>query len=56
MFKEFFKLSELQSVPVFVMLFFIGIFTLVLFRIFSKKRRSHYDAMSRLPLETEGDA
>ena len=54
MFKEFFKFSELLDVPVVVMLFFFCVFAAVLLRVFSRRHRSHYEAMSRLPLEEEG--
>ena len=53
MFKDLFQFSDLLDVPVFVMFFFLGIFGTVLFRVFSRRRRSHYQAMAALPLDLE---
>ncbi len=55
MFKHLFQASDLLDVPVLVMLFFLGVFGAVLFRVLSRRRQSHYRAMARLPLELGED-
>lgn len=54
MFKELFRLSELLSIPVVVMLFFVAIFLTVLLRVCSRRRGVHYQEMAAMPLELEG--
>lgn len=56
MLKELFRFSDLLHVPVFVMLFFMLLFAAVLVRVLSRRRTPHYDAMSRLPLESLSEA
>lgn len=46
-------LENSTLLPVAGMLFFVGVFATVLLRVMSRKRRPHYDQMSRLPLEPE---
>lgn len=52
MFKQL--LDDSTLLPVAGMLFFFAVFAAVLIRVMSRKRRQHYDHMSRLPLDSEG--
>ncbi len=56
MFRELFTESDILSLPVVSMLFFMGVFAIVLVRTLSKRRKPHYDRMSRLPLEDQPEA
>lgn len=51
MWKDLFSTAAMLDLPLVVMFFFMGVFFVVLARVFSKKRRPHYDHMSRLPLD-----
>ena len=49
---DFFARSPLLILPVIALCIFVAVFVLVTVRTYGKKR-THYEAVSRLPLETE---
>lgn len=51
MFRDLIEGSQVLDLPVLAMLFFFAVFTAVLVRVMSRRRRAHYDRMSQLPLE-----
>ncbi|MHC5066151.1 MAG: hypothetical protein ACYTG5_19500 [Planctomycetota bacterium] len=53
MFKDFFSSSDLLSLPVLSMLMFIAVFACAVAWSMARKRKSHYERMSRLPLEED---
>lgn len=56
MFRELFTESDILSLPVVSMLFFMAVFVVVLLRTFSRRRKPHYDRMARLPLDDQPEA
>ncbi len=55
MLKQFLIESMHVTLPVVGMVFFMLFFAAVLLRVLSRDRRKHYEDMSRLPLEPEGE-
>ncbi len=53
MFENLFSASTLLTVPVLVMLGFFAVFVGVVVWVFSRRRRTHYDEMSRMPLDDD---
>lgn len=51
MLKEFLSGSQILSLPLLAMLFFIGVFAIVVVRSLSRKRGPYYAKMSELPLD-----
>ena len=52
MFKDLFSYAttDVLSLPLLSMLFFLAVFVVVIVRVCARSRRSHYDRMARLPL------
>lgn len=51
MFKDFFASADFMTLPLVTLILFIAVFLSVVVWTFSKKRKPHYDHMSRMPLE-----
>jgi hypothetical protein len=50
MYKEFYSGSALLGFPLFALLFFVAVFSFVVFRVMRKRQTPHLDTLAHLPL------
>ena len=55
MYAQFYAGSRLVDFPLFALVFFVAMFAAVVVRVIVVKRRSDFDAVSRLPLADDAD-
>ena len=53
MYKQFYAGMSYADLPLFALLFFFGVFVVVVLRQYLVKRKSDYDDVARLPLEPD---